>query len=36
MVEMLPQALESIKSWGEGEEEAIKRPPAQVRAAYQE
>ena len=35
MVEMLPQALESIKSWGEDDGE-IKRPPAQVRAAYQE
>lgn len=35
MVEMLPQALESIRSWGE-ETEETKRPPVQVRAAYQE
>ena len=35
MIEILPQALESIKNWGEDEEEA-KRPPVQVRAAYQE
>ena len=35
MVEMLPQALESIRSWGE-ETEETKRSPVQVRAAYQE
>jgi len=35
MVEMLPQALESIRAWGE-EENEIRQPAAQVRAAYQE
>ena len=35
IVEMLPQALENIKSWGEDEEEP-KSVKAQVRAAYQE
>ena len=36
IVEILPQALESIKSWGTDEDESHKRPRAQVRAAYQE
>jgi len=35
IVEMLPQALESIRTWGD-EEEECRRPHAQVRAAYQE
>jgi len=35
IVEILPQALESIKTWGD-EEEKQQRPHAQVRAAYQE
>lgn len=35
IVEMLPQALESIKGWAEDEEEP-KNVKAQVRAAYQE
>lgn len=34
IVEMIPQALESIKNMGE-EDETPKKPP-QVRAAYQE
>ena len=35
IVEMLPQALESIRDWGE-EEEKPKTSKAQVRAVYQE
>ena len=35
VVELLPQALESIRAWGEEEQES-KPPAAQVRAAYQE
>lgn len=35
IVEILPQALDSIKSWGE-DEETQKRPRTQVRAVYQE
>lgn len=35
MVEMLPQALESIRAWGE-EEHEIRQPAGRVRAAYQE
>jgi uncharacterized spore protein YtfJ len=35
VVELLPQALESIRAWGEEEQES-KQPAAQVRAAYQE
>lgn len=35
IVEMLPQALENIRSWGT-EENETQRPHAQVRAAYQE
>ena len=35
VVELLPQALESIRAWGEEEKES-KPQAAQVRAAYQE
>ncbi len=35
IVEMLPQAFENIKVWGE-EEDKQRQPKAQVRAAYQE
>ena len=35
VVEMLPQALESIRAWG-GDENDIRQPAARVRAAYQE
>ena len=35
MVEMLPQALESIRAWGAEEKEG-RQPAAQVKAVYQE
>jgi len=36
LVEMLPQALEGIRAWGEEEAEMDKQAHPRVRAAYQE